>query len=153
MILNKIAELVNDKKLEGIADLRDESDRNGVRIVVELKKDALPQIVQNNLWKYTPLETSFPGNLLALSHDGTHPDRLSLKCVIGHFVKFRFDVIRRRTSFHLESLKKRDHIVLGLMAAIKKIDDVVKLIKESDCVATAKTQLKGLKYNFSEDQV
>lgn len=82
--------MVNDKKIDGISDLRDESDRNGVRVVIELKKDAIPQVVENNLWKHTGLETSFSGNLLALTNDGTQPDRLSLKSVLSRFAKFRY---------------------------------------------------------------
>lgn len=81
--------MVNEKKLDGIADLRDESDRHGVRVVIELKKDAVPHIVENNLWKYTGLQSSFSGNMLALTDNGTYPQRLSIRSILRHFIKFR----------------------------------------------------------------
>ena len=89
-LLEKIAELVNDKKLEGIADLRDETDREGMRMVIELKKDAVPAVVQNNLFKKTALQTSFPGNMLALVEDGTQPRRITLREALKVFIAFRY---------------------------------------------------------------
>lgn len=90
-LLEKIAELVNDKKLEGIADLRDETDRDGMRMVIELKKDAVPAVVQNNLFKKTALQTSFPGNMLALVEEGTQPRRITLREALKVFIAFRYD--------------------------------------------------------------
>ncbi len=89
-LLEKIAELVNDKKLEGIADLRDETDRDGMRMVIELKKDAVPAVVQNNLFKKTALQTSFPGNMLALVEEGTQPRRITLREALKVFIAFRY---------------------------------------------------------------
>jgi DNA gyrase subunit A len=105
-LLTKIAELVNDKKLEGISDIRDESDRDGIRMVIELKREASYEVVLNNLYKKTALQTSFSGNLLAIVDDGMQPQRLSLKELLAIFVKFRFKTIRRRTQHQLMKLEK-----------------------------------------------
>jgi DNA gyrase subunit A len=123
-LLEKIAELVNDKKLEGISDLRDESDRDGIRVVIELKRDAIPALVQNNLYKKTALQATFSGNMLALMEDGRQPRRINLRIAITDFIAFRFKTIRRRTNFQLGKLEAREHIVEGLLVALDKMDDV-----------------------------
>jgi DNA gyrase subunit A len=151
-LLEKIADLVNDKKLDGIADLRDESDRDGIRMVIELKRDAIPAVVQNNLFKKTALQTSFSANMLALVDDGKQPQRLNLKGALEIFLKFRFETIRRRTNFQVTKLKNRDHIVVGLMAALAKVDDIIDLLRNSKDTASAKAVLMGDKYGFSTEQ-
>lgn len=170
--LEKIAELVNEKKIEGISDLRDESDRDGIRIVIELKKDCLPEIVLNNLFLKTDLQINFPGNLLALTQNGTVPQRLSLKTVLTSFIEFRYRIrifllflfsflilfrsyhtIRRRSSFQLQKLQQRDHLVLGLVKAMSKIDTIIKIMKTSPDTNQARASLMKMKENFSSEQV
>eukprot|EP00624_Nannochloropsis_granulata_P006947 evm.model.NODE_5579_length_11332_cov_19.341246.1 len=119
--------MVNDKKMEGISDLRDESDREGIRLVIELKRDAVPSVVENNLFKKTPLQSSFPGNFLALANDGRQPQRLTLRDSLQSFINFRFKTIRRRTQHELGKVEARDHLVEGLIRALDRIDDVVEL--------------------------
>ena len=114
-LIEKIALLVNEKRLEGIADLRDESDRDGIRIVLELKRDTNPDIVLNNLYKTTQMQVTFHGNMLALTKDGKQPAKLTLKQVLQEFINFRFYTIRRRTSNTLVKLKERKHICLKLL--------------------------------------
>jgi len=129
-LVTKIADLVKDKKIEGIKDLRDESDKDGVRIVVELKKDSYPKKILNSLFKHTSLQTSFHVNLIALV-DGIQPKLLNLKMVLEEHIKHRTEVIRRRTQFELNKAKARAHILEGLMIALKNIDAVIKIIKSS----------------------
>ncbi|OJI07125.1 DNA gyrase subunit A [bacterium CG10_46_32] len=129
-MIAKIAELVKDKKIEGIRDLRDESDKDGVRVVVELKKDAYPQKILNRLFKLTALQTTFHVNMLALV-DGIQPRVLTLKSVLEEFIKHRKEVIRRRTEFDLARTKARAHILEGLVKAIDIIDKIIALIKKS----------------------
>ena len=128
-LITRIAELVKDKKLDGIADLRDESDRTGLRISVELKRDAKPKSVLNNLYKHTALQQSFPVNVVALV-DGT-PQTLTLKMILVQFVKHRQSVITRRSQFELDEAKKRAHILEGLKIAVDNIDAVIEVIKKS----------------------
>ncbi|KAI2491490.1 DNA Topoisomerase IV [Fragilaria crotonensis] len=123
LLLEKIADLVNDKKLEGIADLRDESDRDGIRVVIELKRDAVAAVVLNNLYKKTPLQTSFSGNFLALMGSGTKPQRFTLRSALECFLDFRFDTIRRRSAHLLDKVETRTHIVEGLLKALLCIDE------------------------------
>jgi len=123
-LLEKIANLVNDKKIEGIADLRDESDRDGVRVVIELKRDAVPAVVLNNLYKKTPLQTSFSGNFLALMGSGTKPERFTLRSSLDCFLDFRFDTIRRRCTFQLKKVESRSIVVQGLLLALESVDQV-----------------------------
>eukprot|EP01032_Pedospumella_encystans_P020251 gene20251-23007_t len=137
-LLEKIAELVNDKKLEGIADLRDETDREGMRMVIELKKDAVPAVVQNNLFKKTALQTSFPGNMLALVEDGTQPRRITLREALKVFIAFRFTTLRRRTAHRLAKLQARDHVVQGMILALSRIDEIIRLMKSSADTAAAR---------------
>ena len=134
-LLEKIAQLVNDKKLEGIADLRDESDRDGIRVVLELKRDAVPAVVLNNLYKKTPLQTSFSGNFLALfdTADGVlTPQRFTLREALDCFLDFRFQTIRRKTSHQLEKVIARAHIVDGLLLALDNVDLVIALIRKAE---------------------
>ncbi|MFH0814496.1 MAG: DNA gyrase subunit A [Candidatus Falkowbacteria bacterium] len=148
-LLQKIAELVKDKKFDEIKDLRDESDKDGVRIVVELKKDAYPKKVLNKLFKLTQLQTNFNVNMLALV-DGIQPRVLTLKDVLSEYVKHRQTVIRRRTEFDLKKAQERCHILDGLKIALDNIDAVVKLIKKSKDRDEAK---KGLMKNFKLSEV
>ena len=151
-LLEKIANLVNDKKIDGIIDLRDESDRDGIRMVIELKRDAIPAIVQNNLFKKTGLQSSFSGNMLALVDSGKQPMRLSLRNALELFIQFRFDTIRKRTAFTLRKLENRDHIVQGLLVALKNIDPIIELVRKSKDTAEARGQLMSDDYSLSEDQ-
>ena len=150
-MLEKIADLVNDKKISGIADLRDESDRDGVRVVIELKKDAIPALVQNNLFKKTSLQTSFSGNMLALVDDGKQPQRLSLKTLLQTFIDFRFDTVRRRTAHQLKKLEDRDHIVQGLLIALSNIDEIIEILKSSKDTVAAKVSMRD-RYNLTDEQ-
>ncbi|HEY5090661.1 MAG TPA: DNA gyrase subunit A [Polyangia bacterium] len=138
-LIEKIAELVRDKRIEGIADMRDESDREGMRIVIDLKKDAVPEIVQNNLWKMTPLQESFGINMLAIV-DG-RPQLLTLKKALTHYVAHRRDVVTRRTLFDLRQARDRMHILEGLKIAVDHIDAVIDLIRSSKDTETAKANL------------
>ncbi len=138
-LIEKIAELVRDKRIDGISDMRDESDRDGMRIVIELKKDAVPEVVQNNLWKMTPLQESFGINMLAIV-DG-RPQLLSLKQSLTHFLAHRRDVVTRRTIYDLRIARDRMHILEGLKIAVDNIDAVIDLIRSSKDVETAKTGL------------
>lgn len=138
-LLEKIALLARAKKIEGISDLRDESDKDGIRIVVELKRDANPQIILNNLYKHTSLQTTFSIQLLALVAET--PKVLTLKEALQNFLDFRFEVITRRTKFELSEAEKRAHILEGLKIAIENIDEVVKIIKKSKDVKMARKRL------------
>ena len=137
-LMEKIAELVNGKRIEGIADLRDESDRDGMRIYIELKKDVNPHKVLNNLFKHTAMSSAFNLNMLALV-DG-QPQTLPLKAVLQHYVDYRRDVIRRRTEFDLGKARARAHILEGLKIALDNLDAVIKTIRESADVETAKVE-------------
>lgn len=139
-LVEKIADLVRDKKLDGIKDLRDESSRDGVRVVIELKKGAYPQKVLNRLYQMTQLQQTFHLNMLALV-DGIQPRVLTLKMVLEEYVKHREEVVRRRTKFDLEKAEDRAHILDGLMIALEKIDEVVKTIKKSKDRDDAKKNL------------
>lgn len=138
-MIKKTAELINDKKIEGISDLRDESDRNGMRIVYELKRDAVANVVLNNLFKYTQLQTSFSINNVALV-DG-RPQTLNLKDLISEFVKFRHEVVVRRTKYELRKAEERAHILEGLIIASDNIDEVIKIIRASDSPDHARESL------------
>eukprot|EP00614_Pseudopedinella_elastica_P000294 CAMPEP_0172602244 /NCGR_PEP_ID=MMETSP1068-20121228/22417_1 /TAXON_ID=35684 /ORGANISM="Pseudopedinella elastica, Strain CCMP716" /LENGTH=907 /DNA_ID=CAMNT_0013403533 /DNA_START=29 /DNA_END=2752 /DNA_ORIENTATION=- len=156
-LLERIAELVNDKKLLGVADLRDESDRDGVRVVIELKRDAVPAVVLNNLFQKTPLQTSFPGNFLALRHGGTVPGRFTLSEALCEFLDFRFETVRRRALTKRASASQRAHVVEGLLLAIGQIDGVISIIRKEPSRAAARARLmspepplQGLSFNQSE---
>ncbi|MFP4134145.1 MAG: DNA gyrase subunit A [Halothece sp.] len=138
-IIEKIAELVNDKKIEGISDIRDESDRTGMRIVIELRKDAYPRVVLNNLYKQTPLQMNFGANMLALVNG--EPQHLNLKKFLEVFVEFRVETITRRTTYLLRKAQERDHILQGLLIALQDIEAVIQIIRGAADTATAKTNL------------
>jgi DNA gyrase subunit A len=149
-LIEKIAELVSGKKLEGIRDLRDESDREGMRIVIELKNDAAPQKVLNNLYKHTDLQRTFHLNMLALV-DGIQPQVLSLKAVLEYYLKHREEVVIRRTRYDLASAQERAHILEGLKKALDHIDEIIKTIKKSEDREAAKKNLMA-KFKFTEIQ-
>ena len=138
-IIEKIAELVNDKKLEGISDIRDESDRTGMRIVIELRKDAYPRVVLNNLYKQTPLQMNFGANMLALVNG--EPQHLNLKKFLEVFVEFRVETITRRTTYLLRKAQERDHILQGLLIALQDIEAVIRIIRSAADTPTAKANL------------
>ncbi len=139
-LVEKIADLVRDKKLQGVKNLRDESDKDGVRVVLDLKKDSYPKKILNSLYKHTYLQSTFHVNLLALV-DGIQPKVLTLKMVLEEYIKHRQEVIYRRTEFDLNKTKERAHILEGLMIALKNIDAVIKIIKASKDKEVAKVNL------------
>lgn len=149
-LVEKIADLVKDKKLDGIKDLRDESDREGVRIAIDLKKEAYPKKILNALFKMTPLQTTFHSNVLALI-DGLQPRVLTLKMVLEEYIKHREIVVRRRTQYELDKAKDRAHILEGLMIALHNIDAIIKTIKESKDREIARENLMK-KFKLSERQ-
>jgi DNA gyrase subunit A len=148
-LLQKIADLVKEKKLGGISDLRDESDRKGMRIVIELKREAVPKVVLNNLYKHTQLQQSFGVNLVALV-DGV-PRTLSYKQALRYYVAHQFDVVTRRTRYELERAQARAHILEGLLIALSNLDEVVATIRRSRSVETARKNLMK-KFKLSERQ-
>ena len=148
-LVEKIAELVRDKKLEGISDLRDESDKDGIRVVVECKRDAIGEIILNNLYKYTQLQDTFGVILLALV-DGV-PKVMGLKEMLAHFLNFRREIIIKRTQFELEEAEARSHILEGLKIALENIDQVISIIRGSKDPDTAKQSLIET-FSFSEKQ-
>ncbi|EKV31459.1 DNA gyrase subunit A [Caenispirillum salinarum AK4] len=135
----KMAELVRDKRIEGISDIRDESDRHGVRVVIEVKRDHVADVVLNQLYRYTPLQTSFGVNMLAIN--GGKPEMLRLVDVLRAFIHFREEVIRRRTIYLLRKARERAHTLVGLAIAVENIDPVIELIRAAPDVNTAKDQL------------
>ncbi|MFM6215227.1 MAG: DNA topoisomerase (ATP-hydrolyzing) subunit A, partial [Dolichospermum sp.] len=148
-LIEKIAELVNDKKIEGIADIRDESDRDGMRIVIELKRDAYPRVVLNNLYKQTPLQANFGANMLALVN--SEPQTLSLKGFLRVFLDFRIVSIERRTRYELRKAEERDHLLQGLLIALSQLDAIIILIRHAPDAPTAKGELIT-NYGLSEVQ-
>ncbi len=140
-LIERIAELANEKKLEGISEVRDESDRHGMRIVVELKRDAVPQVVQNKLFKLTPMQSSFGVIYLAIVNG--QPRVLNLKEILEHFIDFRREVVRRRTEYDLRKARARAHILEGLTKAIDALDFIVTLIRNSRSVEEARQWLTG----------
>ncbi len=138
-LIEKIADLVNEKRIDGISDIRDESDRNGMRIVIELKRDAYPRVVLNNLFKQTPVQSNFGANMLALV--GGEPQLLSIKRFLEVFVDFRIEAITRRTQYQLRKAEERDHLLQGLLIALGSIDAVIELIRHAADTATAREEL------------
>ncbi len=138
-MIERIAECVQEKIIEGISDLRDESDRQGVRVVIELKRDAQPDVVLNQLFKHTPVQTSFGVNCLALNKG--RPELMNIKQVLEAFLEFREEVINRRTIFDLGKARERAHILIGLMVAVANIDDMIELIRKAANPQVAKEQL------------
>jgi DNA gyrase subunit A len=140
-LVERIAETVREKLIDGISDLRDESDRDGLRVVVELKRDAEPDIVLNQLHRHTALQTSFGVNMLALN--GGRPEQLTLREIIAAFIAFREEVITRRTSHLLGKARERAHVLLGLMVAVANLDEIIALIRNAPDPATARAGLVG----------
>jgi DNA gyrase subunit A len=148
-LIEKIAELVKEKKIEGIQDLRDESDREGMRIVLDLKRDEVAEVILNQLYKFTAMETTFGIILLAIVKN--RPQIMGLKTILVHFLDFRQEIIRKRTAFELREAEKKAHILEGLKIAIDHLDEVIALIRKSKNPAEAKSQLIG-RFKFSETQ-
>ncbi|MCR4285350.1 MAG: DNA gyrase subunit A, partial [Candidatus Kaiserbacteria bacterium] len=148
-LVAKIARLVIDKKIGGISDLRDESDRDGIRVVIELKRDAVYKKVINNLYKHTELQTTFPANMVVLV-DGI-PQTLSLKTILELYIRHRVDVIRKRSEFELAQAKHRAHILEGYLIALDNIDEVIEIIRKSADEPTAKAKLMK-KFGLSDIQ-
>ncbi len=148
-LIEKIAELVNDKRIEGIADIRDESDRDGMRIVIELKRDAYPRVVLNNLYKQTPVQTNFGANMLALVNG--EPQVLDLRQFLQVFLDFRVEAITRRTQYELRKAEERDHLLQGLLIALSQLDPIIALIRHAADTPTAKGELIT-NYGLSEAQ-
>jgi DNA gyrase subunit A len=138
-MIEKIAEQVRDKKVEGISHVQDESDRNGVRVVVELKRDATPDVVLNQLYRFTPMQTYFGCNMLALN--GGRPEQLTLRSFLTNFIDFREIVVARRTAFELRKARERSHILCGLAVAVTNVDEVVATIRSSSDAAEAREKL------------
>ena len=147
-MIERIAELVREKQIEGIADLRDESDRDGVRVVVELKRDAVADVVLNQLYRYTPLQTSFGANMLALN--GGRPETMTLRDIIAAFIAFREEVVTRRTIFLLRKARERAHILLGLAIAVANIDAMIELIRRAPDPPAARAALVGRTWPSTE---
>jgi DNA gyrase subunit A len=148
-LIERMAEMVNEKKLDGISDIRDESDRDGMRLVIELKRDAYPRVVLNNLYKSTPLQSNFSCNMLALV-DG-EPITLTLRHALQVFLDFRYEVITRRTQYELRKAAERDHLLQGLLIALNHLDAVIALIRGADDSSSAKLGLIE-SYGLSEAQ-
>ncbi|EDZ45513.1 DNA gyrase, A subunit [Rhodobacterales bacterium Y4I] len=138
-MIEKIAEQVREKKIEGVAHVQDESDRNGVRVVVELKRDATPEVVLNQLYRFTPMQTYFGCNMLALN--GGRPEQLTLRRFLTSFIDFREDVVARRTAHLLRKARERSHILCGLAVAVTNIDEIVTTIRQSTDAAEAREKL------------
>jgi DNA gyrase subunit A len=148
-LIEKIAELVKEKKIEGLQDLRDESDREGMRIVLDLKRDEVAEVILNQLYKFTAMETTFGIIFLAIVKN--RPQIMGLKTILVHFLDFRQEIIRKRTAFELREAEKKAHILEGLKIAIDHLDEVIALIRKSKNPAEAKTQLMG-RFEFSDAQ-
>ncbi|WP_375422680.1 DNA gyrase subunit A, partial [uncultured Sphingomonas sp.] len=138
-LVEKIAEAAKDKRIEGVSDIRDESNREGVRIVIDLKRDATPEVVLNQLWRHTPAQSSFPANMLAIR--GGRPELLNLRDIIEAFVQFREQVITRRSKYELAKARDRAHLLLGLVIAVTNLDEVVRIIRGSSSPAEARNAL------------
>ena len=147
-MIEKIAECVQTKRIEGISDLRDESDRDGVRVVIELKRDAVPEVVLNQLYRFTQVQTSFGINMLAIN--GGKPEQLTLKAVLQAFIDFREEVITRRTKFELNKARDRAHLMVGLVTAVANIDEVVAIIRGATSPAAAREALAAKKWDTTD---
>ena len=143
-MIERIAEAVRDKRIEGVSNVADESDRNGVRVVIELKRDATPDVVLNQLFRFTPMQTSFGCNMLALN--GGRPETLSLRDFLHYFIVFREDVVARRTAFELRKARERSHILCGLAVAVSNVDEVVATIRTSADPAEARERLMARRW-------
>ena len=147
-LVEKIAEAAKEKRIEGVSDIRDESSRMGVRIVIDLKRDATPEVVLNQLWRHTPAQGSFPANMLAIR--GGRPELLNLRDIIEAFVRFREEVITRRSKFELNKARERAHILLGLVIAVTNLDEMVKIIRGSSSPAEARAKLLARDWPIAE---
>ncbi|KXG86601.1 DNA gyrase subunit A [Agrobacterium bohemicum] len=147
-MIEKMAELVKDKRVEGISDLRDESDRQGYRVVVELKRDANAEVILNQLYRYTPLQTSFGCNMVALN--GGKPEQMTLLDMLRAFVSFREEVVSRRTKYLLRKARDRAHVLVGLAIAVANIDEVIRVIRQAPDPATAREQLMTRRWPASD---
>ncbi|MFC3096458.1 DNA gyrase subunit A [Alteraurantiacibacter palmitatis] len=147
-LVEKIAEAAKDKRIEGISDIRDESSREGMRVVIELKRDASPEVVLNQIWRYTPAQASFPANMLAIR--GGRPETLALRDIIHSFITFREQVITRRTKFELNKARERAHILLGLVVAVSNLDEVVAMIRSSPNPAEARAKLMAREWPIGD---
>ncbi len=147
-LVEKIAEAAKDKRIEGVSDIRDESSRLGVRVVIDLKRDATAEVVLNQLWRHTPAQSSFPANMLAIR--GGRPETLMLRDIIAAFIAFREEVITRRTKFELNKARDRAHLLLGLVIAVTNMDEVVKIIRGSRNPAAARAALLAREWPVGE---
>src|SRR6195952_4211960 len=147
-LVEKIAEAAKDKRIEGVADIRDESSRLGVRMVIDLKRDATPEVVLNQLGRHTPAQSSFPANMLAIR--GGRPETLNLRDIIEAFVRFREEVITRRSKFELAKARDRAHLLLGLVIAVTNLDEVVRIIRGSASPAEARAALLAREWPIAE---
>ncbi|GMM94392.1 DNA gyrase subunit A [Qipengyuania sp. MTN3-11] len=138
-LVEKIAEAAKDKRIEGVSDIRDESSREGMRVVVDLKRDATPEVVLNQIWRHTPAQASFPANMLAIR--GGRPETLTLRDIVQAFIGFREEVITRRTKYELNKARDRAHILLGLVVAVSNLDEVVAMIRGASNPAQARERL------------
>ena len=143
-MIEKIAEMVRDKRIEGIADIRDESDREGMRVVIELKRDAVADVVLNQLWRFSALQTSFGANFVALN--GGRPETMKLKDVLAAFVAFREEVVTRRTKFLLSKARDRAHVLVGLAIAVAHIDEVIRVIRQAKDPNSAREELMSRRW-------
>jgi len=147
-LVEKLAEAAKDKRIEGVSDIRDESNRLGVRVVIDLKRDATPEVVLNQIWRHSPAQSSFPANMLAIR--GGRPEVLPLKDILEAFVAFREQVITRRTKFELAKARDRAHILLGLVVAVTNMDEVVRIIRGSASPAEARAALVARQWPIAE---
>jgi DNA gyrase subunit A len=147
-LVEKIAEAAKDKRIEGVSDIRDESSRKGVRIVIDLRRDATPDVVLNQLWRHTQAQASFPANMLAIR--GGRPEILNLRDIIEAFVRFREEVITRRTKYELNKARERAHLLLGLVVAVTNLDEVVRIIRGSASPAEARAALLARQWPVAE---
>ena len=147
-LVEKISELVREKRVEGIADLRDESDRSGIRVVIEIKKDASPEVVLNQLYRFSQLQTSFGVNMLALN--GGTPQQMNLREILQAFIRFREDVVARRTKFELNKARNRAHLLVGLALAVANIDEVIRIIRQAPDPNTARERLLEREWPVSD---
>ncbi|HVR89642.1 MAG TPA: DNA gyrase subunit A [Novosphingobium sp.] len=147
-LVEKIAEAAKDKRIEGVSDIRDESSRLGVRVVIDLKRDATAEVVLNQLWRHTPAQTSFPANMLAIR--GGRPETLALRDFIAAFIAFREEVITRRTKFELNKARDRAHLLLGLVIAVTNLDEVVRIIRGAPNPAAARAALLAREWPVGE---
>ncbi len=147
-LVEKISDLVREKRVEGIADLRDESDRSGIRVVIEIKKDASPEVVLNQLFRFSQLQTSFGVNMLALN--GGTPQQMNLREILQAFIRFREEVVARRTKFELNKARNRAHVLVGLALAVANIDEVIRIIRQAPDPATAREKLLAKSWPVSD---